>query len=111
VLESIRWRQPSTWKVFGLKSQTEADTTAQLAYNQGYYNLFLAIQIILGIALSHFQSHLTRGIGQALAGYAAISMVAASLVLLSTGRRNLRSASIQGVAPAIGVTLLLKSLN
>ena len=28
VLESLRWRQPATWKIFGLASQADADTTA-----------------------------------------------------------------------------------
>ena len=42
-LESLDWRKPKTWKTFGLESQADADTTASLAFNQGFYNLFLAI--------------------------------------------------------------------
>jgi putative membrane protein len=51
VLESVRWRHPATWRIFGLSSQADADTTAPLAYNQGFYNLFLAIGVILGVIL------------------------------------------------------------
>ena len=50
VLESVRWREPSTWRTFGLTSQAEADTTASLAYNQGFYNLFLAMPTKVPIA-------------------------------------------------------------
>ncbi|MBJ7472991.1 MAG: DUF1304 domain-containing protein, partial [Solirubrobacteraceae bacterium] len=50
-LESIAWTKPSTWKVFGLKSQEEAEITKGLALNQGYYNLFLAIGVIVGVIL------------------------------------------------------------
>ena len=50
-MESITWKQPATWKRFGLESQADADTTAPLAYNQGYYNLFLAVVTIVGIVL------------------------------------------------------------
>ena len=49
-LESLDWRKPRTWKTFGLASQEDADTTASLAYNQGFYNLFLAIGTFVGIA-------------------------------------------------------------
>ena len=50
-MESITWKQPATWKRFGLESQADADTTAPMAYNQGYYNLFLAVITIIGMVL------------------------------------------------------------
>ncbi len=43
IMESITWTQPATWKRFGVTSQADADTTRPLAYNQGFYNLFLAV--------------------------------------------------------------------
>lgn len=39
-MESLTWKQPKTWIRFGLRSQAEANTTAPLAFNQGFYNLF-----------------------------------------------------------------------
>jgi putative membrane protein len=107
VLESVRWRQPATWKIFGLRSQEEADTTAGLAYNQGFYNLFLAIGAVVGAILLPTEA---REAGYALAFLATGSMLAAAAVLLSTGRSRLRSAAVQGTFPLLAVVFLLLSL-
>jgi putative membrane protein len=107
VLESIRWRQPATWKIFGLRSQADADTTAPLAYNQGFYNLFLAIGALVGVVLLLTEA---REAGYALALLSTGSMLAAAGVLLSTGRSRLRSAAVQGTFPLLAVALLLLSL-
>ena len=48
-MESLTWTRPATWKRFGLASQADAETTKPLAYNQGFYNLFLAIGAFIGI--------------------------------------------------------------
>ena len=42
-MESVTWTKPATWKRFSIASQADAETTKPLAYNQGFYNLFLAI--------------------------------------------------------------------
>ena len=42
VLESFRWTHPATRRTFGT-SESEAEITRPMAYNQGFYNLFLAI--------------------------------------------------------------------
>ncbi|WP_368498501.1 DUF1304 domain-containing protein [Herbiconiux sp. A18JL235] len=118
VLESVRWRAPSTWKVFGLRSQEEADTTAGLAYNQGFYNLFLAIGALLGVVLllsGGGSAGVGGGSAAAIAGFtlalfSAGSMFAASMVLLSTGRDKLRAVTIQGLPPLLGIVALLISL-
>jgi putative membrane protein len=107
VLESLRWRHPATWKIFGLTSQADADTTAPLAYNQGFYNLFLAVGVVLGVIL-YWAGAVPAG--AAIALFAGLSMVLAAAVLISTGRRNLRPASIQGIAPLIGVVTLIIAL-
>ena len=107
-LESIAWSKPKTWKTFGLRSQAEADTVKAMAYNQGYYNAFLAGGIIVGLILL-----VTPGMQQAgfaLAVFAALSMVLAATVLITSNRKLARSALIQGAAPLIGVILLLLAL-
>ena len=48
VLESILWTKPFGRRTFGLTKERAADT-AQLALNQGLYNLFLAAGLIWGI--------------------------------------------------------------
>ena len=51
VMESVQWTQPRVWKRFGVPDQAAADTTKPMAYNQGFYNLFLAIGAVLGLVL------------------------------------------------------------
>ena len=100
-MESITWKQPATWKRFGLQSQADADTTAPMAYNQGYYNLFLAVIAIIGIVLVVVADR--DDAGWALVIAACGSMAAAALVLLSTGAAYARAAATQGTVPALAV--------
>lgn len=104
VMESVAWSRPAVWKRFGLANQADAETTKPLAYNQGFYNLFLAIGAIVGIVFF--------GIGWEPAGVALVvftmaSMVAAAVVLVSTGRRYIGAALVQGTLPLIGLVLIL----
>jgi putative membrane protein len=106
VLESVRWTQPKTWRTFGIADQQAADVTKPMAYNQGFYNLFLAIGAFVGIGF-----WLVNGIGdvagRTLLIFSLGSMVAAALVLVTSGRKYLRPASIQGTLPLIGLVLAI----
>jgi putative membrane protein len=106
VMESVQWSQPRIWKRFGVPDQRTADATKPMAHNQGFYNLFLAIGAVIGIVLFW-----TGGggeiAGRALALFSLGSMVAAALVLLTTGMKYLRPALIQGTLPLIGFVLFL----
>lgn len=106
VLESVRWTQPKTWRTFGIADQQAADVTKPMAYNQGFYNLFLAIGAFVGIVF-----WLVNGIGdvagRTLLIFSLGSMVAAALVLVTLGRKYLRPASIQGTLPLIGLVLAI----
>ena len=106
-LESIAWSKPKTWKTFGLRSQTEADTVKPMAYNQGYYNGFLAIGVIVGLVL--ITTNVAQA-GYALAIFAGSSMVLAATVLITSNAKLARAAVLQGAAPLIGVLLLVVSL-
>ena len=48
-MESLTWTSPRTRATFGTTAE-EAETTKLLAFNQGFYNLFLAIVTGIGIA-------------------------------------------------------------
>lgn len=106
VLESLRWTEPATRKTFGT-SELEAETTRGLAYNQGFYNLFLAVGAVIGIV---FLIAGATGIGAALVFASAGSMLLASLVLATSDRTKARAAAIQGVAPGLGVIALIIAL-
>jgi putative membrane protein len=106
-MESVAWTRPTVWKRFGVASQQAADTVRPMAYNQGFYNLFLAIGAVIGLIL--------YGIGQHAAGLALIifttaCMIGAAVVLVTTGRGYVRPAIIQGILPLIGLALLLIGL-
>ncbi len=106
VLESVRWTNPRTWRIFGIASQADADTLKPMAYNQGFYNLFLAIGIVVGMLLLPPG----RPAGLALIFMGTASMVLAALVLISTGRSNARPAAIQGLLPLLAIVFLALSL-
>lgn len=101
VLESLRWEQPATRAVFGTSAET-ALTTKPLAYNQGFYNLFLAIVTGVGIAIVSPERH--AAIALLVAGCG--SMAAAALVLATSDRSKLRAAAIQGLVPCLALAAL-----
>ena len=102
VMESVTWTTPRTRAVFGTTAD-EAQTTKMLAFNQGFYNLFLAVITGAGIA-AIVVGH--RAVGAALVFAGVGSMLAAAFVLIASSRDMTRSAVIQGVFPLITVALL-----
>ncbi|WP_027860865.1 DUF1304 domain-containing protein [Marmoricola sp. URHB0036] len=102
VLESLRWTEPATRRVFGTTEEAAA-LTRPLAYNQGFYNLFLAIGTIVGIALVGSN----RPASIALIVFATGSMLAAALVLITSDSSKARAAVVQGLFPALALLSLL----
>ncbi|MET0475596.1 MAG: DUF1304 domain-containing protein [Mycobacterium sp.] len=102
VLESFRWTAPRTRATFGTTAE-EAETTKLMAFNQGFYNLFLAVVTTVGIALT-----ISGGIrvGAALIFAGIGSMLAAAIVLLASAPDKARSAVVQGAFPLLAVVLL-----
>ena len=105
-MESITWTKPATWKRFGLRSQEDANTVKPMAYNQGFYNLFLALGIVVGIILILVGQ---VDVGRAVALFGALSMVAAATVLVTSNPRLARAAALQGTAPLLGVIFIVLS--
>ena len=106
VLESLVWTGPRARATFGTTAE-EAATTRPLAFNQGFYNLFLAVEIGLGIVLVAAGQ---RAVGSTLALVGAGSMVAAGLVLLLSDRSKTRAALVQLVLPLLAVVALVAGL-
>jgi putative membrane protein len=106
VMESLTWTSPRTRATFGT-TQEEAETTKLLAFNQGFYNLFLAVVTVIGIVaicLGH------KAVGASLVFAGIGSMLAAALVLLASSPDKARAAVTQGLFPLIGVVLLVVAL-
>jgi len=101
VLESLRWTHPSTRRAFGTTAESAA-ATAPMAYNQGFYNLFLAVGALLGAVLLG-----PAGVvGATLVVFACGSMLAAALVLVTSDRSKARAASVQGLFPLLALVAL-----
>jgi len=105
VLESFRWTEPSTRRTFRV-SEADAEVTRPMAYNQGFYNLFLAIITIVGLVV--LGSDDAVGWTLVLAGTG--SMLAAAVVLLTHDGRMLRAGVTQGTLPALAVACTLLQL-
>jgi putative membrane protein len=101
-LESLWWTGERARATFGT-SEEDARITRQLAFNQGFYNLFLAIAVALGILLFAFGNQL---VGTTLVFTGAGAMVAAGLVLALSSRDKLRAAVVQAGPPALGLLAL-----
>jgi putative membrane protein len=48
ILESVLWKKPVGRKIFRMNAE-KAEQTAVLAFNQGFYNLFLAAGLLFGL--------------------------------------------------------------
>jgi putative membrane protein len=96
-LESFAWGRPRTNKLFRV-SEADAHTMKKLAFNQGFYNLFLAIAVVSGLALRLWQHEVQ---GNTLLDYAALSVFAAGFVLFASDTSLKRPALIQAL-PALG---------
>ncbi|MCW3767394.1 DUF1304 domain-containing protein [Paenarthrobacter ureafaciens] len=106
-MESITWTKPATWKRFSLTSQADAEITKPLAYNQGFYNLFLAIGALAGIVAIWAGA---PQVGWTLVFSSCGSMLLAALVLAASGRKYLRAAVLQGTTPLLAVVLGIVAL-
>ncbi|TDC82594.1 DUF1304 domain-containing protein [Micromonospora sp. KC606] len=102
-LESIAWTGDRARAIFGIASRERAEMTRELAFNQGFYNLFLAVTIAVGIAAFAVDS---RIVGATLVFVGAGSMVAAGLVLLVSTPSKANAALKQLVPPLLGIIAL-----
>ncbi|WP_007467962.1 DUF1304 domain-containing protein [Segniliparus rugosus] len=97
-MESVFWTKPQIYKRFGVRSADEAVVIKPMAYNQGFYNLFLAVGVFAGLAAPGTS-------GELVAVFALSCIVGAAFVLASTGLSHLRAAVSQGLFAAAALAL------
>jgi putative membrane protein len=97
-LESLLFRKPSTYRRFLIKDEAEAAAAGPWAFNQGFYNLFLAVGALGGLIWGGDEGH-------AVALFSCGCMAGAGLVLLASDRRMVRAAATQAVPPIIALVL------
>jgi putative membrane protein len=106
VMESLTWTSARTRATFGI-TEEEAQATKELAFNQGFYNLFLAIVTVVGIVIGGF-GYDDAACALIFAGTG--SMLAAAVVLLVSSPDKARAAITQGIFPLIAIVLMVVSL-
>ena len=105
-LESVAWTTPRGRRAFGTSAE-EAQATRLLAFNQGFYNLFLAVAVIAGTVLVAVDQ---RTVGATLVIAGAAMMTAAGVVLIASDRSKARAGLAQAVPPALGIIALAVGL-
>jgi putative membrane protein len=105
-LESFAWTSARGRATFGTTVE-EARATRELAYNQGFYNLFLALVAGAGVVLVAVDETV---VGATMAFVGAGSMLAAAAVLLLSSPDKARAAITQGALPLLGVVALALGL-
>ena len=99
-MESLWFMRPSVHKRFGAATIADAEARRLFAFNQGFYNLFLAIGIFVGLVLLHVGGNAT--VGRTFVLFSCACMLGAGVVLfLSARRRMLRAAVIQAAFPLL----------
>lgn len=99
VLESLVFRKPFAHRAFGTRSE-DVETLAFPMYNQGFYNLFLAVGTMVGVVgvVRGWEPQSTT-----LIVFCTLCMVAAALVLVTKRPSMLRAALVQGLLPLLAL--------
>lgn len=99
-VESVWFISKKLYRRFGVETAEDAEKMRVMAFNQGFYNLFLAIGAVLGIVL-FLNGDLV--VGSTLILFTCGSMIAAAIVLIISKPELLRAAAIQGLPPLLAV--------
>lgn len=102
LMESILWGKPRINKVFGMTSE-QAENNRLFAFNQGFYNLFLALGAIFGSIMVINNSSPTA---VTLMVFSCACMFGAACVLFFSAKKLLRPALIQGIPPLIALATI-----
>jgi putative membrane protein len=99
VMESLLFRNPRVQRIFLGHADVEPGVFLW-AFNQGFYNLFVAAGAIGGVIAAH-TGHAAAG--RAIALYACAIMAGAGVVLVVSDRRLWRGALGQAVPPLVAL--------
>jgi putative membrane protein len=100
-MESLWWTSPRVRARFR-QTPEQAEVTRLFAFNQGFYNLFLAVGTLAGLALV-LVGH--PGSGLTLVSWNCLFMLGAAIVLAASAPQMWRAALIQGAAPLLFLVL------
>ncbi len=100
MLESLLWKREPVWRLFGARSAEDALAQEGVFFNQGFYNLFLAIGALVGAWMA------AQSDSNTLLIYSMAYMAGAAIVLVWRFPRLWRGAVVQGTLPAIALVAI-----
>ncbi len=100
VLESLVFTRPNVAARFGLTTNEQIAAVRPMAFNQGFYNLFLAVGVAAGVAQIASGSDVA---GRSIVLFACLCMTWAGIVLVVSSPRFLRPALVQLVPPLVAI--------
>jgi putative membrane protein len=100
VLESLWFERPNVAARFGLWTPEEISAVRPMAFNQGFYNLFLAAGIAGGLLLIATGNAVT---GRPIVLFSCACMVGAGVVLVVSNRHFAAGAALQAVPPLVAI--------
>lgn len=103
VMECLRFSDPKVHQGVFRVAAANVEYVRSWAYNQGWYNLFLAIGALVGVAVVRSEA----AVGWTLIVFACGSMLGAALVLVTRDRSMVSAAVKQGLFPALALLLAL----
>jgi len=104
--ESLWFMRPAVHRRFGAATREAAEACRLFALNQGFYNLFLALGVLAGLAL--LRAGGSVAVARTLVLFSCACMIGAGVVLLgSAGRRMLRAAVLQALFPLLAWLTLI----
>lgn len=103
VMESLRFSDPKVHRGVFRVETADVERVRSWAFNQGWYNLFLAIGALVGVAVVRAEA----AVGWTLIVFACGSMLGAALVLVVKERSMASAALKQGLFPALALVLAL----
>jgi len=98
VFESLLWMRPEVYARFGL-DLAGAEATRLIFFNQGFYNLFLALGCAAGLLLVSRRAQ----VGRTLITFTCLSMTGAGLILACSAPEKLGAACLQGGPPLLAL--------
>jgi putative membrane protein len=96
--ESLLWGSPGVTKTFGVR-RDDVETLRLAMFNQGFYNLFLAVGLIYGVVVD----------STAVVGTISSIMVGAGVVLVASKRSAAVGAVVQAVPPLLVLVAVASS--
>ena len=102
IIETFLFQKAEGYKFFKIKKE-DHEAVKPWALNQGFYNLFLATGMFIGL---YYVNQLEIKIAGIMVSFAGFCMIAAGVVLFTTNKKMRKGAYLQIIPPLLGFFFL-----